>query len=571
MKKMIKRRVTPLDTAYKFPAHLHPVLHRVLAHRQITSSDVLDYSLKNLLSYNLLSNIDTAVSLLYQTLIQQAPILIVADFDADGATSCALAIKALKQMGAQQVDFLVPNRKAHGYGLTPTIVELALQSTIRPALIITVDNGISSLAGVEVAKQQGIKVLITDHHASPKKLPKAEAIINPNQKGDPFPSKNLAGVGVVFYVMIALRAYLRIKRWFVTQPEPNLAGLLDLVALGTVADVVSLDYNNQILVEQGLRRIRAGQCCAGIRALVQIAGRDVSTLVTGDLSFALAPRLNAAGRMDDMSDGIRCLLSDDLTEALEYAEKLDRLNLERRQVETAVQQEATTLLNAITLAEDLPKGLCLFAEHWHTGVVGIVASRLKDQTHRPVILFSQDQAGMLRGSGRSVAGVHIRDVIEHIAIQNTDLITHFGGHAMAAGLTLPPEHFNTFQTLFAQEVAKYLSTEQLQGIILSDGLLETEDFDLTLAEQLRALPWGQGFSEPIFDGEFALITRRVLKEKHLKMQVQVADLTLEVVAFNQLDTDWPARLKHIHLAYKLDVNLFRGAKQLQLKSEYIAV
>lgn len=577
MKTIIKRYAVATDTTLELPNHLHPVLRRVLAHRQITS---LEYTLKNLLPYNLLKNITSAVTLLYQTLSQQIPILIVADFDADGATSCALAINALRQMGAQHIDFLVPNREEHGYGLTPTIVELALSKSVfapvllthSPALIITVDNGISSTEGVQTAQQYGIKVLITDHHTPPKKLPKAEAIVNPNQAGDIFPGKHLAGVGVIFYVMVALRAYLREKDWFIQHglSEPNLADFLDLVALGTVADIVPLDYNNQILVEQGLRRIRTGQCCLGIRALTHIAGRDLSTLTTSDLGFALGPRLNAAGRMDDMSHGIDCLLSTDENSAIERASLLDSFNKERRQVETEVQQEATQLLDTLMLAESLPRGLCLAKAHWHTGVVGIVASRIKEQFHRPVIIFCQDKEGMMRGSGRSVAGVHIRDVIETIAIQNPDWITHFGGHAMAAGLTLRPEYFDLFTHAFAEEVTKYLSLEQLQGVIFSDGILEEADFNLVLAEQLRILPWGHHFPEPIFDGEFELIERRVMKEKHLKMQVQIGHTKLEVVAFNTLDTDWSPSLKRIYLAYKLDVNVFRGFKQLQLKAEYIA-
>jgi single-stranded-DNA-specific exonuclease len=575
MKKTIKRRFAPPGMSSELPDHLHPVLRRVLVHRQIVSAASLDYSLKNLLPFHLLKNIEQAVTLLYEMLSQQARILIVADFDADGATSCALAVKALRQMGAQSVDFLVPNREEHGYGLTPTIVELALAKSFNPNLIITVDNGISSVTGVQAAHQRGIKVLITDHHASPPKCPKAEAIINPNQPDDLFPSKHLAGVGVIFYVMMALRAYLRSCGWFTARgiPEPNLADLLDLVALGTVADIVPLDYNNQILVEQGLRRIRAGQCCLGIRALTFMAGRDLSTLTTSDLGFALGPRLNAAGRMDDMSHGIACLLSDNEAGAVERASLLDSFNTERRQVEAAVLQEATQLLDTliVTPSAMLPVGLCLFAEHWHAGVVGIVAARIKEQLHRPVIIFCRDKHDMMRGSGRSVVGVHIRDVIETIAIQNPDWITHFGGHAMAAGLTLRPEFFDLFKNAFNQEVAQQLPVEQLEGIIFSDGFLEESDFNLLLAEQLRTLPWGQGFPEPIFDGEFELLGKRVLKEKHLKMQVKLGYTTLEVVAFNTPDTDWSPAQKQLQMAYKLEVNTFRGIKQLQLKAEYINV
>lgn len=582
MKKIIERRPPPDTRTLDLPSSLHPVLQRVLASRQITSASLLDYSLKNLLSYDTLSGIHTAVSLLHTALSQHAPILIVADFDADGATSCALAIKALRQMGAKLVDFLVPNREKHGYGLTPEIVELALRKPLfsnnsknTSPLLITVDNGISSVEGVNVAKKQGFQVLITDHHVPPKELPDAAAIVNPNQPQDNFPSKNLAGVGVIFYCMVALRAHLRANGWFTAQgiPEPNLADLLDLIALGTVADVVSLDYNNRILVEQGLRRIRSGHCCEGIRALAHVAGRRLSTLVTNDLGFALGPRLNAAGRMDDMSHGIRCLLSENETDAVVHAQLLDDFNEERRTVEASVQQEALHIVDTMLLGEmtTLPAGVCLFSKHWHPGVVGIVASRIKEHILRPVIIFCTDKNGRLRGSGRSVVGVHIRDIIDYIATQNPGLITHFGGHAMAAGLTLIPDKYLLFKQVFAEEVAKQLSTEELNGIILSDGELTEDAFNLTLAEQIRTIPWGHNFPEPIFDGKFTLVERRVMKTKHLKMKVRLGRLLLEAVAFNTLDTDWPPTLTQIHLAYRLDVNTFRNSKQLQLRAEHIAI
>ncbi|MDY6992952.1 MAG: single-stranded-DNA-specific exonuclease RecJ, partial [Pseudomonadota bacterium] len=499
LKKIIQQR--PLPESIELPTHLHPVIRRVLAARNITDLEALDYKLQNLLPYHNLIGIDDAVKLLTQALTQQARMVIVADFDADGATSCALAVKALRQMGAQHVDYLVPNREKHGYGLTPTIVTLAL--AYRPQLLITVDNGISSIQGVAAAKHSGMQVLITDHHLSPAQLPAADAIVNPNQKGDTFPSKHLAGVGVIFYVMMALRAHLRESGWFQNQPIPNLAQFLDLVALGTVADVVKLDYNNRILVDQGLQRIRADYCCAGIRALIQVSQRAQQHLAATDLAFSLGPRLNAAGRMDDMSYGIACLLSEDDASALRYAQQLEHFNQERRFVETDMQQEALTILASLGTPSQLPRGLCLFEAHWHQGVIGILAARIKDRLHRPVIVFTQGNGDELKGSARSVVGVHIRDVLDNIATQYPQLLTKFGGHAMAAGLSLPRHHFKQFRDAFDHEVRQYLPSEQMQGVILTDGLLTAADLNLALAEQLKAIgPFGQGFPEPIFAQNF---------------------------------------------------------------------
>jgi single-stranded-DNA-specific exonuclease len=573
MDKIIKRR--PNNIA--LPDTLHPVIKRVLAARNINDASELDYGLQNLLPYTSLLGIDDAVNLLYEALTKQARILIVADYDADGATSCALAIKALRQMGAQKVGFLVPNREKHGYGLTPEIVKVALTDSLlayappglAPDLLITVDNGISSINGVEAAKQHGMRVLLTDHHLPGKKLPKADAIVNPKQDGDNFPSKNICGVGVIFYVMMALRARLRDKGWFTAQAEPNLANFLDLVALGTVADVVTLDYNNRILVEQGLRRIRADRCCPGIRALVQVSGRDQKNLVASDLGFYLGPRINAAGRMDNMSHGIACLLSDNDFNAREHAQLLQTFNEERRLEEAKMQQEALEMLDTLGTDDNMPIGLCLLYEKWHQGVVGILAARIKDRLHRPVIIFTYDKDNKIRGSGRSVQGVHIRDVIETIATQHPGMVTYFGGHAMAAGLTIPRTQFEAFQQAFDEEIRKYLSADDLQGVIYSDGTLSGEDFNLDLAEQLRILtPWGHNFPEPIFDGEFELLGRRVLKDKHLKMQVCPIDggPQIDVIAFNTVDTDWPADVSRVKLAYKLEINVFRGLTNLQLKA-----
>jgi len=569
LKKIIQQR--PLPESIELPTHLHPVIRRVLAARNITDLATLDYKLQNLLPYHNLIGIDDAVKLLTQALTQQARMIIVADFDADGATSCALAVKTLRQLGAQHVDYLVPNREKHGYGLTPTIVTLAL--AYRPQLLITVDNGISSIQGVAAAKHHGMQVLITDHHLSPAQLPAADAIVNPNQKGDSFPSKHLAGVGVIFYVIMALRAHLRERGWFQNRPIPNLAQFLDLVALGTVADVVKLDYNNRILVDQGLQRIRADQCCAGIRALIQVSQRAQPHLTATDLAFSLGPRLNAAGRMDDMSYGIACLLSENDASALRYAQQLEHFNQERRFVETDMQQEALTLLASLGTPSQLPRGLCLFEAHWHQGVIGILAARIKDRLHRPVIVFTQGNGDELKGSARSVVGVHIRDVLDNIATQYPQLLTKFGGHAMAAGLSLPRHHFKQFRDAFDHEVCKYLSSEQMQGVILTDGLLTAADLNLALAEQLKAIgPFGQGFPEPIFAQIFQLLDKKLLKNKHLKMSVRSLDgsTPLEVIAFNVHDNDWPTQVTHVQLAYKLDINLFRGFKSLQLLAEYVA-
>jgi single-stranded-DNA-specific exonuclease len=562
MKKIIQRRPVPEPTG--FPT-LHPVIQRVLAARQLRDDTQLDYATKQLHPHHALSGMETAVTLLIEALQQQQRILVVADYDADGATGCALLIRALHQMGAQHLQFIVPNRERHGYGLSPEIVELALRH--RPNLLITVDNGIVSTRGVAAAKRYGMKVLITDHHSPGACLPDADAIVNPKLSADPFPSKNLAGVGVAFYVMMALRAKLREIGWF-QQPsrtEPNLANLLDLVALGTVADVVTLDYNNRILVEQGLRRIRGGHCAAGISALIKIAGRNQARLTTGDLGFSIAPRLNAAGRMDDMSYGIGCLLCDDIQEAREYAENLNFFNGERRYVEAEMQQTATEMLAELQQQAQLPLGLCLLDETWHQGVIGILAGRIKDKLQRPVAVFTAGQHGELRGSARSVAGVHVKDVIEAIAAQYPDLISKFGGHAMAAGLTLPRQNFDSFKQHFDFEVTKYLSESMVHDIILTDGELFPQDFNVELAESLRYLaPWGQGFQEPLFEGEFEVLEYQLLKEQHLKLWIRATPTAtpLEAIHFRWGNRELSHR--HVHLVYKLDVNEYRGAKSVQL-------
>ncbi len=569
---VIKRH--PIPDNIDLPDTFHPVIKRVLAARQIKTVKELEYGLQNMLPYTELLGIEDAVTLLYEALTNQARILIIADYDADGATSCALAIKALQQMGAKKISFLVPNREKHGYGLTPELIEVALEdsflrytppSTDSPDLLITVDNGISSFSGVRAAKECGMRVLVTDHHSPRENLPDADAIINPKQEGDFFPSKNLCGVGVIFYVMMALRARLREKDWFKTQniSEPNMADFLDLVALGTVTDVVPLDYNNRILIEQGLRRIRANRCSPGIRALVQISKREQTRLIASDLAFYVGPYLNAAGRMDDMSYGITCLLNEDDFEAREHARLLKTFNQERRLEEAKMQDEALEMLN--TDADTLPIGLCLLDEKWHQGVVGILAARIKDRLHRPVIIFTHDKDDYIRGSGRSVQGVHLHDIIERISSLHPGMITYFGGHAMAAGLTIPQKQFDAFQDVFDKEVRKHLGRNELHGIIYSDGALSEDEFNLKLAEELRMLtPWGHNFPEPVFDGEFEVLDRRILKEKHLKMWVRPLEggTQVEAIAFNTVDTDWPSKVNRVQLTYKLDVNMYRGTKNV---------
>lgn len=564
MNKIIQRRPVPDEHPELFPL-LHPVVQRVLAARQLTDATQLDYATKNLHPHQTLSGMDAAVALLVEALQQQQKILIVADYDADGATGCALLIRALHQMGATHLQFIVPNRERHGYGLSPEIVELV--QLHHPNLLITVDNGIVSTRGVAAAKQYGIKILITDHHSPGANLPDADAIVNPKLPTDQFPSKNLSGVGVAFYVMMALRAKLREIDWFRQQglPEANLANLLDLVALGTIADVVTLDYNNRILVEQGLRRIRSGQCCMGISALIKIAGRDQNRLTTGDLGFSIAPRLNAAGRMDDMSYGISCLLCEDFKEANDYAKNLNFFNDERRYVEAEMQQAATEMLDKLQQQKKLPLGLCLFDETWHQGVIGILAGRLKDKLHRPVIIFTSGLHNELRGSARSVLGIHIKDVIESIASQHPEMISKFGGHAMAAGLTIPRHNFDSFKQCFDLEVTKYLSENGLHDIILTDGELFPQDFNVELAEQLRYLaPWGQGFLEPLFEGEFEVLEYNLLKEQHLKLRIRATSTTapVEAIYFRWGNRDLPHR--YVHLVYKLELNEYRGTKSVQL-------
>ena len=577
MQTIIKRRSQPSDEQ-PLADTIPPLLQRVYRARGITSEQQVSPDLSLLLKPQTLKGLDDALQLLQTALQQRQRLLVVGDFDADGATSSALAVLALRAMGAHYVDFLVPNRFEYGYGLTPEIVDVAKQ--FAPDLIVTVDNGISSIEGVAAANAAGIKVLVTDHHLPGQSLPQAAAIVNPNQQGCEFASKNLAGVGVIFYLMSALRTQLRQQGWFEQQqiPEPNMADYLDLVALGTVADVVPLDQNNRILVAQGLRRIRAGKCRPGIKALLDVAKRSLPRLVSSDLGFAIGPRLNAAGRLDDMSLGIQCLLTDDAYLAREIAIQMDELNQDRKSIEGGMQQEALASLQNLTLEEgSLPTGLCIYDANWHQGVIGILASRIKDRYHRPVIAFADtEDENIIKGSARSITGLHIRDALDAVAAKHPQLLSKFGGHAMAAGMSIEKNHYAAFAKAFNDEVARQLSPEDLQAQLYSDGELSVADFNLSQAAQLReAGPWGQHFPEPLFDGEFYLQQQRIVGSNHLKMVVSTdpeGKNIIDAIAFNINVKEWPnTEAKKVMLAYKLDVNEFRGQQSLQLMVDYLQV
>ncbi len=555
------------------------ILERIYLQRNITDISQLETTLKNLHDFRTLKDIDTAVSILIESLKTQRKICIVGDFDADGATSCALTMRGLKEFGFNHVTYQVPNRFDFGYGLTPEIVNyIANESNGKPDLIITVDNGISSINGVALAKQLGIDVIVTDHHLPGSELPVANAIVNPNQATDKFPSKMLAGVGVMFYLLMALRAELRQQNWFVSsnKTEPQLAKWLDIVALGTVADVVPLDQNNRILVSQGLARIRAGHCCPGILALLKVAGRDHTRCVASDIGFTVGPRLNSAGRLDDMTIGIECLLTDDTDIAMQYAQQLDQLNKDRREIESEMRASAEQHLATLNLsendAEHMPLGLCLYDPSWHQGVIGILASRIKERIHRPVIVFAQGKDGEIKGSARSIPGLHIRDVLEAVSTSCPGLILKFGGHAMAAGLSLHEASYEQFNTAFCAELDKCLDKDLLQNVIYSDGELNTDDLTLKTAENIRyAMPWGQGFPEPVFDGEFEVVNSRVLGKKHLKLVLRGADSddVYDAIAFNQSEDHDLQSDDIISIAYRLDVNEYQGRESLQLMVEHI--
>lgn len=573
-KRILKQRPVAYISDSLVASDYPPLLQRIFAARHIEDAqDVLQPSLKYLLPYHSLSGIKEAVFLLADHIERGSRLLIVGDFDADGATSSALAVRSLRAMGAAQVDFLVPNRFEFGYGLSPEIVEVAAE--MQPDLLITVDNGISSIQGVAAAKEKGWDVLVTDHHLAGEMLPAADAIVNPNQAGDRFPSKSLAGVGVIFYVLLALHRQLEKLGWYQAQgiATPKLADYLDIVALGTVADVVPLDRNNRILVEQGIRRMRAGQVIPGIKALLEVGGRDLSRLVSSDLGFAVGPRLNAAGRLDDMSIGIRCLLTDDAQEARAIAEQLNELNKARKEIENQMKDEALEALWLLQKRFDgaqLPTGLALFEKSWHQGVIGILASRIKDLWHRPVIAFALGGHGELKGSARSIEGCHIRDVLAEMDSSHPGLIAKFGGHAMAAGLSLAAENFADFAQVFDATVSRHLDDQALQEVILHDGELANTELDLSLARQLKfAAPWGQAFPEPVFTGVFQIVDRRIVGEKHLKLKLATEEgLQVDAIQFFYDPEIWDGIGFAARLAYRLDVNLFRDQETLQLQLQY---
>ena len=553
---------------------LDPLLKRVYANRGIESCEQLDYSLTGLLDFKQLKGIDRASALIADAVMNNESVMIVGDFDADGATSSALMVRALRSMGLQGVRYLVPNRFEYGYGLTPEIVLLA--KTMSPDLIITVDNGISSVDGVAVAKQENIKVVVTDHHLPGSQLPDADAIVNPNQQGCQFPSKMMAGVGVAFYVMLAVRSELRARAWFDQQrPEPNMAVLLDLVALGTVADVVPLDRNNRLLVEQGLQRIRHAQCCSGIHALLDISGKNMKVCTAQDFGFAVGPRLNAAGRLDDMSVGIECLLTDDYDQAMHYAKMLNDMNQQRKEIEGDMLAQAMTIMDDVLAKMDeqkLQAGLCLYDEDWHQGVVGLLASRVKEKYHRPVIAFADAGDGEVKGSARSIPGVHIRDVLDSIASRNPTLIQKFGGHAMAAGLSLKKGDLEQFSNAFSVQIETSLGKRSLDKVIETDGGLQLGELSLQQAETLRfAGPWGQCFAEPLFDDEFDVLDWRIVGDKHLKLRLlhKVSREDVDAIAFNQNADILQAGQSSLRMIYRMDVNEFRGRRSLQLIIEYI--
>ena len=561
----IRRRTQ--EVIDEFSAPLHPVLRRVYAARGVGNDADLDLSLDRLLPVGSLAGVDAAAQLLAAHR-SQGRVLVVGDFDADGATSTALVVRALRALKFAHVDFLVPNRFRFGYGLTPEIVALAASRS--PSLIVTVDNGVSSVAGVEAARQIGVPVLVTDHHLPGALLPSAQVIVNPNLSGSGFRSPALAGVGVAFYVCAALAKTLGEK-------EFRVADLLDLVALGTVADVVPLDRNNRILVSQGLRRIRAGRCAPGIRALLESAGRALEQVSAADLGFAVAPRLNAAGRLTDMSVGIACLLADQADEAARLAGLLTQLNEERREIEQRMQLEAVGLAADLRCGEpqDDLLGLCLFDETWHQGVVGLVAGRIKDRMHRPVVAFARAEDGSLRGSARSVAGVHIRDALDSIATRHPDLIDKFGGHAMAAGLSLRDGNLSAFRAAFAAEIAARADPESLKGVIYSDGSLSGDELCLATARALRgAGPWGQGFPEPVFDGEFKVVDARIIGGRHMKMRLAaLGSDAIDAIAFGYVGGPYEDAAigcgKAIRLAYRLEINEYRGTERVQLNCQHL--
>ncbi len=571
MTQLKARRVPPRIQWQLEQQGVHPLLARIYAARGIETRSELDYDLKALIPPAQLTHTTEAAELLADAIEAQARILIVADYDCDGATACAVGVRALRAMAGDTgtvVDYLVPNRFTYGYGLSPEIVDLA--ATHSPDLLVTVDNGIASLTGIARANELGIATLITDHHLPAEELPSADCIVNPNQPGCEFPSKCIAGVGVMFYVMLALRAELRARGWFAPETgikEPNLGALLDLVALGTVADVVRLDRNNRILVNQGLKRMRSGRMNPGIRALFRAAGRDPANARSMDLGFMIGPRLNAAGRLADMSLGIEALITDDEARALNIAQELDKLNRERKDIESGMQEQALIHLESINDADG--PAIALFDPEWHQGVIGILASRIKEQRHRPVFAFARGDTengdGEIKGSGRSIPGLHLRDALDLISKREPGLLRRFGGHAMAAGATIREADFGRFRELFAQIADELLDPADLTRTLETDGNLESGYFSINTAKLLDDEVWGQGFPAPLFEDEFVVENQRILKEKHLKLRLRKGELSIDAIQFNFSESPGTA----IRAAYRLAVNEYNGVQSPQLMIEHI--
>jgi single-stranded-DNA-specific exonuclease len=559
----IVTRTAPDPQVLAALSELDPISARLFAARGVSDPGQLDYALSRLAPVSLLENVDAAVDLLVAK--RGARILVIGDFDVDGATSAALLMRCMRELGFADVGYLVPNRFEFGYGLTPEIVRIAAESS--PALLVTVDNGISSLTGVEEANRLGIPVLVTDHHLPGDELPDAAVIVNPNLPGSRFPSRNLAGVGVAFYLMAALGRRLDKEGLKGAARVPS--RYLDLVALGTVADVVPLDHNNRILVDQGLRRIRAGQTVVGIEALLRQSGRQLARTTSADLGFVAGPRINAAGRLEDISIGIECLLTDDMNTALHHAAVLERINGERREIESTMREQAFAYVDRMD-ARNLPACVCVYDESWHQGVVGLIAARVRERCHRPSIAFAKESDTLLKGSARSIQGVHARDLLEAVHAVDPDVIVKFGGHAMAAGLTIEERHYPAFRRLVAEQLERLYPSADFSGAIIIDGVLPVRALSLEFARRLReAGPWGAGFPEPVWSGDFEVIEQRTVGEKHLKLRVRPADggSPVDAIAFNQAG---PACRGVVQLAYRLDVNEYRGFESAQLVVEQIA-
>ena len=559
MTKIIERSFAQADADRLVAAGIHPVLARVYAARGIGSPAQLDNKLDQLLPFSEMRNATAAAILLADAIATNRKLMIIADYDCDGATACAVGVRGLRSFGAR-IDYLVPNRFEYGYGLTPEIVRLAHER--EPEILITVDNGIASIDGVAEANRLGMQVLITDHHLAGDALPDADCIVNPNQPGCGFPSKSIAGVGVMFYVLMALRAELRSRGHFNGATEPNLASLLDIVALGTVADVVKLDDNNRRFVGQGVRRIRAGQACAGIKALYRIAGREPRKASTYDLGFVLGPRLNAAGRLEDMSLGIECLITDDERKASKLAQQLDALNKERRELQADMQESALADLEKFDASDRV--SLCVFDPEWHQGIVGLLAGRLKDKFHRPAIAFARGSNGELKGSGRAISGLHLRDALDLISKKSPTLISKFGGHAAAAGLSIREESFTDFAAQFEATVAQLLSAADLEQVIESDGELGAGDMKLPLARELASQVWGQGFAAPLFSGVFNVASQRIVAEKHLKLKLTQGKHEFDAIYFSHVDL----MPKTVMCIYRLAINEYLGLEDVQLTLEH---